>query len=337
MFFRFAANLHSPHQGIRDADSSTQALRALDSFARHGSVWRAAEELHLTRSAVSHQLRLLERDLGFDLLERGGQGRALTRARARRYANQVRKALTVIRRRRGPARRPAASAACCTRELHARLRLAVGCAPISPISRTSIPTCRCASSRRAGSTTSATPRSTSSWPSATATGRTVRSKLLCEVEFTPLCSPVLLNKIGGLAEPAGVLAAPLLHLGDFEDWTRWLTLDRGRRIPTPGAGIVFSDMNLVFAAATAGQGIAMGDELTCRIGHARRSARAPLRHRRSSRPRSYFLVAEHAKAGHPALRAFADWLSLARWPRPTPRWLRACDRGRPAHALGSLR
>jgi LysR family glycine cleavage system transcriptional activator len=74
---------------------STQALRALDSFARHGSVWRAADELHLTRSAVSHQLRLLERDLGFDLLERIGKGVALT-PRGQRYASDVRKALTVL-------------------------------------------------------------------------------------------------------------------------------------------------------------------------------------------------------------------------------------------------
>jgi LysR family glycine cleavage system transcriptional activator len=57
---------------------STQALRALDAFARHGSVWRAADELHLTRSAVSHQLRLLERDLGFELLKKIGKGVALT-------------------------------------------------------------------------------------------------------------------------------------------------------------------------------------------------------------------------------------------------------------------
>ncbi|MGH6860590.1 MAG: LysR family transcriptional regulator, partial [Phyllobacterium sp.] len=74
---------------------STQALRALESFARHGSVWRAAEELHLTRSAVSHQLRLLERDLGFELLQRDGKGVMLT-PRGRKYANDVRRALIVI-------------------------------------------------------------------------------------------------------------------------------------------------------------------------------------------------------------------------------------------------
>src|SRR5216683_814558 len=74
---------------------STQALRALDSFARHGSVWKAAGELHLTRSAVSHQLRLLERDLGFDLLQRIGKGVALT-TQGRRYADDVRQALAAI-------------------------------------------------------------------------------------------------------------------------------------------------------------------------------------------------------------------------------------------------
>lgn len=47
-----------------------QALRALVSFARHGTVRQAAEELNLTRSAVSHQLRMLERDLDFHMLDR---------------------------------------------------------------------------------------------------------------------------------------------------------------------------------------------------------------------------------------------------------------------------
>jgi len=57
---------------------STQALRALESFARHGTVWQAADELNLTRSAVSHQLRLLERDLGFRLMNRIGTRVELT-------------------------------------------------------------------------------------------------------------------------------------------------------------------------------------------------------------------------------------------------------------------
>src|ERR1044072_4918400 len=76
---------------------STQALRALDAFARHGSVWRAADELRLTRSAVSHQLRLLEQELGFTLFPRIGKGKGpALPARGRRYATDIRKALSLI-------------------------------------------------------------------------------------------------------------------------------------------------------------------------------------------------------------------------------------------------
>ena len=57
---------------------STSALRALDAVARLGSVTRAAAELNITRSAVSHQLRFLEQELGFAVVERDGRGVALT-------------------------------------------------------------------------------------------------------------------------------------------------------------------------------------------------------------------------------------------------------------------
>ena len=44
-----------------------QALRALDAFARLGTVWEAAEELGINRSALSHRLAMLESMLGFDV------------------------------------------------------------------------------------------------------------------------------------------------------------------------------------------------------------------------------------------------------------------------------
>ncbi|HEX7749592.1 MAG TPA: LysR family transcriptional regulator [Bordetella sp.] len=40
------------------------ALRAFEAVARLGSLSRAALELNVTKSAVSHQLRALEADLG---------------------------------------------------------------------------------------------------------------------------------------------------------------------------------------------------------------------------------------------------------------------------------
>ncbi len=131
-------------------------------------------------------------------------------------------------------------------------------------------------------------------------------ELLCEISFTPLCSPTLLNKVGGLSKPADVLRANLLHLGDTEDWARWLALAKVENPDTEG-GIFFSDMNLVFSAAIAGQGIAMGDELTSRRALSEGRLIKPFDTAIPS-PRSYFLVYEHAKAGHPVLNAFSGWL-----------------------------
>ena len=56
------------------------ALRALESAARHLSYTRAAEELFVTQSAISHQIKHAEELLGFKLFERRGRGLYLTEA-----------------------------------------------------------------------------------------------------------------------------------------------------------------------------------------------------------------------------------------------------------------
>src|SRR3984957_14408940 len=48
------------------------ALRAFEAAARHLSLTRAAEELHVTAGALSHQIRSLEEFLGVKLFERRG-------------------------------------------------------------------------------------------------------------------------------------------------------------------------------------------------------------------------------------------------------------------------
>ncbi|MFP5307045.1 MAG: LysR family transcriptional regulator, partial [Gammaproteobacteria bacterium] len=54
------------------------ALRAFEAAARHLSAKRAAEELHVTPTAVSHQLRQLEEALGVTLFLRKPRQLALT-------------------------------------------------------------------------------------------------------------------------------------------------------------------------------------------------------------------------------------------------------------------
>lgn len=61
------------------ASLPVNALRAFEAVARHMSIRKAADELAVTPSAVSHQLRTLELALGAQLLHRTGAGLTLTR------------------------------------------------------------------------------------------------------------------------------------------------------------------------------------------------------------------------------------------------------------------
>lgn len=282
---------------------STQALRALESFARHGSVWKAADELNLTRSAVSHQLRLLERDLGFQLFNRIGTRIELTE-QGLGYALDVRKALNTIS---GSAVRHANRGVsgtvnvCCTpgfasswlcahisnfHEIHPDVRLIIS-TPMR-LDDVSNPDVDVFISFGTGH-----------WPD-------MKVELLVEVEFTPLCSPVLINKNMGLSDPADVRKICLLHLVDDDDWVSWLTV-AGLDPSLAKNGITFSDMNLVYSAATSGQGIAMGDEFICRSAMATGLLVRPFDINIRS-ARSYYLVVSEAKSDNKTVMAFCDWL-----------------------------
>lgn len=84
-----------PGLPMRRHTPPTGALQAFEACARHLSVSRAAEELHLTQSAVSRQLAGLEASLGVRLFLRVRQRLVMTAAAAA-YAPQVRAALSRI-------------------------------------------------------------------------------------------------------------------------------------------------------------------------------------------------------------------------------------------------
>jgi DNA-binding transcriptional LysR family regulator len=70
-------------------------LRYAEAVARHGHFTRAAEELHVAQSALSHQIRRLEEELGAELFERTSRTVSVTEAgeavaeRARLILGQV--------------------------------------------------------------------------------------------------------------------------------------------------------------------------------------------------------------------------------------------------------
>jgi len=58
------------HLGLRSIAVELRQLRYLEAVVRHRHFTRAADELHLAQSALSHQVRRLERELGVELLQR---------------------------------------------------------------------------------------------------------------------------------------------------------------------------------------------------------------------------------------------------------------------------
>src|SRR5690606_33172505 len=88
------------------------------------------------------------------------------------------------------------------------------------------------------------------------------ARLLTEIEFAPYCSPQFLRQQGEALTVSQLADLPLLHMGNYDDWSRWFsaagsTIDSRR-------GIIFSNLHVVLSAAIAGLGVAIGDNLTCK-------------------------------------------------------------------------
>ncbi|MBL8581772.1 MAG: LysR family transcriptional regulator [Rhizobiaceae bacterium] len=282
---------------------SIQALRALDGLARLGSMLRASQEMNLTPSAISHQLRSLEADLGQQLVERDGKGVVLT-AFGRRYAEQVGKALSLIQQ---------AGAGSEQQELSGGL--SISCVPGFAI----FWLCNYLEEFRSLypkiNLTISTPHrlddvhnrgadlfiafGTGNWPG-------MKAELLAEIEFAPYCCPRMAQERGGQIRLDDVDDMPLLHMGNYDDWTRWFAACG--LVGNAQRGIVFSNMYLVLSATVSGLGIAIGDNLTCR---------AALRQGQLIRPfeqsirsiASYYLVSEPDAMERPICKVFRDWLT----------------------------
>jgi LysR family transcriptional regulator, glycine cleavage system transcriptional activator len=280
------------------------ALRALDAFARLGTVWEAAEDLGITRSAVSHRLAMLETILGFEVVSRSGRGIELT-PRGKRYAHDVQRSLELL---------ADAHEESDVKPVEGSLRISSTpgfasmwlCNHIASF-QAEYPnlSLQIVTSRDLGAATDSTVDlfiafGEGNWPKHTV-------QHLYDVEYLPMCSPALQNMQGGLNQPSDVLRFPLLHLQQWDDWRQWLAVG-GVEFPRRGIGITFSDMMLVQKAAIAGQGIMMGDEITCAGALAAGQLVSPFSTKIKA-PGSYYLLRSRYKRPNPAMVAFTRWLN----------------------------
>jgi LysR family glycine cleavage system transcriptional activator len=291
---------------------SMTGLRALDAVARLGSVSEAANELNLTPSAISHQLKILESTLGFALTERIGRGVRIT-YQGELYARDIHQLLSNILAAGQRFDAEQISGRLCVssppgfstywlcqhiaafQQLYPQIELQLISPPIP--GDISDPRADVFISYGVGD-----------WPDR-------RVERIVKLQSFPVCSPRLAIASGGLKSPQELGSWLLLHLFNHSEWRVWLAAADAPAVNAQ-SGIVFSDANFVMAACIAGQGIALGDNLVSGEALAQGLLIQPFELQIDS-GFGYYLVADQQKAERPAVQAFAEWvkaqLSTTAW------------------------
>ncbi|WP_019340231.1 LysR substrate-binding domain-containing protein [Stutzerimonas stutzeri] len=233
---------------------SLSALRAFEAAARHESAKQAAEELSVTATAISHQIRLLEESLGVALFLR--KPRKLELTDPGRELQQVLQtafdtiATTVSRLSAGPCRQaitlsttPAIAVrwlvpwVCLLRDSHPNidLRFHTSHEPVALDGVTADVAIRYGDGR---------------WPGLVA-------EKMFDNTFVPTCSPHL-----GLHDPADLPKHSLIHFraqGAVSAPIHWAAWQKLAKVPglDVSAGLVFSDETHAISAAIDGQGVAL--------------------------------------------------------------------------------
>lgn len=231
-------------------------LAAFESAARHHSFSRAAQELHVTDSAISHRIRLLEEHVGEKLFLRTRGGLTLTgkgthylsavqdalatlKAASARFANDERK---VVRISIGPAlaRNWLVGRLGEFYRIHADIDLEISATKLSGNKAYGLKSGECDIAMRYGAD--------EDWVGYEAV------KLL-EGNLFPVCSPAYRKLQGGLKRPKDLSNALLLRLPG-QPWKPWFAA-AGLTCEEPMTGPVFSDADLMLDAAVNGQGVAL--------------------------------------------------------------------------------
>lgn len=229
------------------------ALRTFEAAARHLSFKRAAEELCVSATTVSNQIRQLEKDWGCKLFHRQTRAVDLTDA-GRSLAKVLSRAFDDIRAEvdlhSGASRKTVTIAVgpiFGSRWLGPRLS---GFAKEHPKIELVV--------HHGGRITSAAQMTTDiavDW------GRGDWEKLeatkLMDVFYSPIVSPQLLGRSGVLSQPSDLENWPIIHQHDRSEWRNWFE-QAGCPDLQPGSEVVIVDSNMVQRAVKDGQGVALG-------------------------------------------------------------------------------
>ncbi|SET20736.1 LysR family transcriptional regulator [Oceanicella actignis] len=282
-------------------------LAAFEATARAGSVTGAAEELDLTQSAVSRQIRALEARLQVALFARRGRRLELTPAGAR-YLAEVRRALGIIGRASqdlvanpdGGVLNLAMLPTFGARWLAPRLPRFLQAHPGVTLNLATRlrPFDFAAEGHDAAIHFGPEERLARDWPGAEAA-------FLMHERVAPMCAPALAPRARS-AEALARGAAPLLRIATRpRAWDDWLAAE-GAPPPRPG-GMTFDQFAALARAAMSGLGVALLPLFMTETERARGELVIPCGRPRKSAG-AYWLVWPAGAAEAPPLSAFRDWL-----------------------------
>ena len=295
----------------RNALPALDLLVGFEAAARHLSFTRAGEELYLTQSAVSRQIKELEEQLGVALFQRRHRALALTPEGQQFYAAATQVLVTMraatdrLRQRSGRQ-----AIALTTTHSFAALwlipRLA-GFTRAHPEADVRIT----ADTRVQDLERDGLDIAIRHGPPSLAGPNAIR--LFGERVF-PVCSPKLLRK-KTLKKPQDLQNHVLLQYDDPDGrhpwlhWKTWLEV-AGIADLRPAGTLSFSGYEQIIPAALAGHGVALGRTPLVRDLLASKELVAPFRS--SADPaRAYFAIVSKRAAGRPEVAAFVEWLKEA--------------------------
>ncbi len=304
---------------------SLNALRVFEAAARHASFAQAADELHVTPGAVSHQIASLEDSLGTELFRRGTRSVTLTPA-GRAFLPKLsegfaalREAVDALDLESGGAERVltvSVAPAFATRWLLPRLPRFTTEHPDISLSLSTglglIDVVRPDASATLGETSDHGAKADLAIRFGRGDYPGHRSDQLLAATVTPVCSPALLRGEHPLKSPRDLQHHVLIHDDTVyfddprPDWTVWMEAAGIAGLPTQ-RGPHFSHTALALDAAEDGLGVALGlSVLTDDDIQAKRLA-APFPITLPT-PFGYWLACAEDHCDRPDVMAFRAWL-----------------------------
>ena len=288
---------------LKHRKPSMRGLHVFCTAARHRTLSQAADELFVTPSAVSHQLKKLEAELGLALFQREGRTLALTEAGDMLFA-QIQEPLLRVE-----------SAAAQVRARYARASLRVSVQPFFA-SELLMPALKefQEAHPEIDLVLDASDESKRILPPNTDVAIRLfdtppadrDSRLLFPLSLVPACSPALRERLQEHPQQDATPFPIVVHRGRADAWKQWAT-QSGIELPMTGSVVQLDAMSAIVQAAERGLGVALVP-LQLTQGAFQEGRLVRLVDHALDTTDAYHIVCRETPEERPDVRRFRDWV-----------------------------